>query len=71
MAELTAKDIEVLNSAASGRRDTFLPWRGSFGRAKRLAQDGLLKEAGASAMPPYVLYIITDAGRSELEKANG
>ena len=66
---LSAKDIEVLRAAATGRRDTFLPWRGSFGRAARLAKAGLLREAGGSAMPPYVLYVITDSGRRTLSSA--
>ena len=60
-------DSEILRAARDGRRDTFLPWRGAFGRAARLAKAGMLKEAGTSVLPPYVLYVITDAGRAALK----
>lgn len=63
-SKLTGEDVGVLRSAAT--RNTFLPWRGAFGRARQLCRDGYLIEAGGSVMPPYVLYRITDLGRAAL-----
>lgn len=66
---LDAKDIEVLRRAATSRTDTFRPWRGAFGRSSRLCREGYLKNAGSSVMPPYVTYVITDAGRRAIAAA--
>lgn len=64
-SEIEGKDYEVLKAAASERRDTFEPWRGVYGRAKRLEKMGLLKEAGISVWG-HALYVITDSGRAAL-----
>lgn len=45
------------------------PWRGAYARARRLARTGMLKEAGIAAMPPHVLYVVTDKGAEELKVA--
>ena len=47
----------------------WLPWPGSHARAKRLCKDGLLVKAGVAAMPPHVLYTLTDKGVEELAVA--
>lgn len=49
--------------------DGWLPWRGSFARVNRLWRNGLVQKAGTAAMPPHVLYVLTDKGREELEVA--
>jgi hypothetical protein len=49
--------------------DGWLPWRGSFARANRLRRNGLVQKAGTAAMPPHVLYVLTDKGREEIEVA--
>lgn len=60
------KDRELLDEV---RRSIggFRPWRGSYSRAQRLCNRGLLKKAGISAMPPHVLYVISDEGLEELK----
>lgn len=70
MSHLSIKDREILRAAVLGKRDTFLPWRGAFGRTARLTKLEYLKVAGTSVMPPYTLYVITDAGRAALAEAN-
>lgn len=62
-------DLQLLEAAKHEFPGTWLPWRGSYARAKRLCKSGLLKEAGIAAMPPHVLYVITDKGFEELEVA--
>ena len=64
------KDRECLQAAANeSERGAWKPWRGTYGRARRLKRQGLLKEAGIAAMPPHILYVITDYGREELQVA--
>ncbi len=62
----TAKDRKILLAVASSHHGTWLPWHGAFAIAKRLAKDGLLKEAGISVNWPHVLYALTYTGREEL-----
>jgi hypothetical protein len=61
-------DLAVLDAARSwtDRNGTWKPHRGTYGRSRKLAKAGLLKEAGTCAMPPHVLYVITAAGRAAL-----
>lgn len=63
-------DLDILEAAdaVSDGRDTFRPWRGSYGAARNLAVNGYLKEAGICAMPPHVVYVITDFGREQLRE---
>lgn len=62
-------DREVLGAVKQAEPSTWLPWRGSYARAKRLLKQGLLQQAGIAAMPPHVLYVLTDKGREEMEVA--
>lgn len=63
-------DRNLLIAAQQAEPNGWRPWHGSYARAKRLCKNGLLKEAGISAMPPHVLYVITDEGREELAVAD-
>ena len=63
------EDLELLEAAEREAPGTWLPWRGSYAGAKRLCKNGLLKKAGIAAMPPHVLYVVTDKGREELAVA--
>jgi len=63
-------DRQVLSAAEYEAPGAWLPWRGSYARTKRLFKMGLLKEAGIAAMPPHVLYVVTDKGREELAIAD-
>ncbi len=65
-------DRDCLKAARdSGKLNgTWRPWHGQYARAARLCKNGLLKAAGISAMPPHVVYIISDAGSEELEVAS-
>lgn len=65
MEKLTDNEIEVLKDAASTHCG-WRPWNGFLGCAKRLEKRGLLIEAGICAMPPHVLYVITDKGREAI-----
>jgi DNA-binding PadR family transcriptional regulator len=61
------KDRAILESVAANEyRGAWRPWHGQYARAKRLVRNGLLKEAGTSAMPPHVLYVLTEKGHEEL-----
>mgnify|MGYP001563036002 CR=1 FL=1 len=66
-------DLDILESSAADtdRKGTWRPWRGSYQRARNLMANGYLKEAGTCAMPPHVLYVITDFGRQQLADKNG
>ena len=65
------KDQACLKSAKRADDDgrTWLPESGRYGRAKRLEKNGLLRKAGVAAMPPHVLYVLTDKGFEELQVA--
>lgn len=59
-------DEDCLCAAQREGFGAWRPWQGVYARARRLAKAGLLKEAGTAAMPPHVVYVITDAGRKAL-----
>lgn len=67
--ELDRDCLHAAKREESGGNGTWRPWRGMYARARRLAKDGFLKVAGTSAMPPHVLYVITDKGCEELQVA--
>lgn len=46
--------------------DTWRPQHGYYEIAEYLKRQGLLLNAGISAMPPHKLYVISDAGREAL-----
>jgi hypothetical protein len=67
------KDLRLLDDAKyadDSGQGTMRPVRGDYARARRLAKRGLLKKAGISAMPPHVVYVLTDLGFEELTVAN-
>lgn len=65
MEKFTDNELEVLKDAAIAHGG-WRPWNGFLGCAKRLEKRGLLVEAGICAMPPHVLYVITDDGMAAL-----
>lgn len=67
--KLYRADIECLEDASRALSGGWRPYFRMHGRAKRLCRSGLLKLSGISAMPPHVLYVITDAGRAALKTA--
>jgi DNA-binding PadR family transcriptional regulator len=63
--KLTENEIEVLR-AVHNEHGGWRPWNGFLGCAKRLEKRGLIIEAGITAMPPHVCYVITDDGEQAL-----
>lgn len=61
------KDREILNAVQERGECGWLPWRGSYSRAQRLVNRGLLRKAGVASMPPHVLYMLSDMGLEELQ----
>lgn len=61
MAALTRKQIDVLQAIKScpGWRPA---WRGALKQCRDLEAAGLVKECGRSAMPPHVVFVLTDEG---------
>lgn len=55
---------------AAFRSDGWLPPDGLCTAAKRLAKRGLLKECGIAAMPPHILYVVTEDGKKYLEEVS-
>lgn len=62
-------DQVCLKAALDAGPSAWRPWRGAYARAKRLCKNGLLLKAGIAAMPPHVVYVISDKGKEELEVA--
>lgn len=68
-ARVTWRELEAMNNMA--RSDAgWLPYRGFHSPTKRLVACGLAQECGMAAMPPHVLYVLTDAGKSLLNQIN-
>ncbi len=65
----TLADRACLKAALAAGQNAWRPWRGIYGRAARLCKGGLLLKAGISAMPPHIVYVISDQGKEELEAA--
>lgn len=65
MDKVDDKDIECLR-ACNHSHGGWRPWRGVWRRAERLANRGLLLKAGIAAMPPHVLYVISEKGEQAL-----
>lgn len=62
-------DRDLLYAVRREEPNAWLPWRGSYSRARRLLKNGLLQKAGTAAMPPHVLYVLSDKGREEMQVA--
>lgn len=59
-------DFECLREAMREGSSAWRPWKGVYGRARRLCELGYLLEAGISAMPPHVVYVVSDKGKTAL-----
>lgn len=57
---------QALELASFRGRYGWPPLGGLLSAAQRLERRGLLEKCGTCSMPPYVLYVITDAGRAAL-----
>ena len=66
-SQASDNEHRVLKCAAF-RNDGWLPFPGGLAAARRLQRQGLLAECGVSAMPPHVLFVVTDQGRMALGK---
>ena len=73
--KIDKKDVECLRAAlAEDGRGAWKPWRGVYGRAHQLSTNGFLLVAGMSAMPPHIVYVITDKGKlalSQFQRSEG
>jgi hypothetical protein len=65
-AAVTGREIHVLRAVEASANISWLPWRGFFGTAKRLAKNGYLIECGAAAMWPHKTYVLSGKGRAQL-----